>query len=85
MIGSFCWYIFGINMGIMRALGMHWALAGIMYWFLWFGALPTVIHFALQRKGGVPAMWHVSPVFYSAMNLAIILSYVTADWDTISA
>jgi multidrug resistance protein, MATE family len=78
-------YIFGINMGIMRALGMHWALAGIIILFLWFGALPTVIHFALQRKGGVPAMWHVLPVFYSAMNLAIILSYVTADWDTISA
>lgn len=78
-------YIFGMNSGIMRALAMQWTLAGIIVAFLWLGALPTVVHFAIIKGGGVYAMWHILPLFYAIMNLTLIFSYVTADWNAISA
>jgi MATE family multidrug resistance protein len=78
-------YIFGMNAGIMRALAMQWNLAGIIIAYLWFGALPTIVHFAVIKGGGVHAIWHVLPVFYTTMNLTLILNYVTADWNAISA
>jgi MATE family multidrug resistance protein len=77
-------YIFGINRGIMRALAMQWTMAGIMIVLLWLGALPTLIHFVVNKGGGVYEMWHMLPMFYAVMNLVLILSYVTADWHAIS-
>jgi MATE family multidrug resistance protein len=78
-------YIFGINGGILRALGKQWTMAAIICVVLWLGALPTLVHFAVYKGGGVQQIWHILPMFYFAMNVLLILSYVTADWHAISA
>lgn len=83
-IHIFLLYILGINGGIMRALGMQWAMAGIICATLWLVALPTLAYFAVYKGGGVQKIWQILPVFYCLMNGALVLSYATADWCAIS-
>jgi multidrug resistance protein, MATE family len=77
-------YVFGINTGIMRALAMQWTLATIIIVVLFFGALPTVIHFAVIQGGGISALWYILPLFYLALNILLIISYVSTDWNIAS-
>lgn len=77
-------FIFGINGGILRALGKQWKMAGVVCTVLWVGALPTVVHFAIYKGGGVKAIWRVLPIFYGVMNCILIVIYATADWHAIS-
>jgi multidrug resistance protein, MATE family len=78
-------YIFGINTGIMRALAMQWTLAVIITTVLFLGALPTVVHFAIIKGGGINSLWSILPLFYLAMNILLILSYTTKDWNISSS
>jgi len=77
-------FVFGINGGILRALGMQWRMAAIICIVLWFAALPTLVYVAVVRGGGVNAIWTCLPLFYLALNGLLIQSYVTADWHAVS-
>lgn len=77
-------FIFGINGGVLRALGKQWKMAGVICIVLWVGALPTLVHFAIYKGGGVKAIWRILPIFYGVMNCILIVSYTTADWHAIS-
>lgn len=77
-------YIFGINSGILRALGMQWRMAGIVVCVLWLCGIPTVLYVGIHQGGGVTAIWSVLPYFYAVLDLLLILCYVCADWNAIS-
>jgi Na+-driven multidrug efflux pump len=79
----FILYIFGINSAILRALGMQWHLAAIIFACLWVGTLPTIAFFAISRGGGIDAVWNTLPVFYTIMQILLAWSYISADWTKI--
>lgn len=77
-------YVFGINSGIMRALGMQWRMAAVVTSVLWGMALPTLMHVVVSKGGGVDAIWSILPCYYFLMNVCLIICYSTADWHAIS-
>ena len=80
----FILYIFGINSAILRALGMQWHLAAVIFVCLWIGTLPTIATFAIHRNGGIDAVWNTLPVFYTIMQVLLAWCYLSADWHLIS-
>lgn len=80
----FVLYIFGINSAILRALGMQWKMAAIIFGCLWMGTLPAIFFFAVYRGGGIGAVWNTLPVFYTILQVLLTYSYATADWHKIS-
>jgi Na+-driven multidrug efflux pump len=81
-----CWYIFllyifGISSAVYRGLGMQWRLAVIVTTSLYIFLLPTVIYFAVIKGGGLYMQWRLLPVFYTMMQVVLILGYVLVDWD----
>ena len=79
----FILHIFGINTAILRALGLQWRMAAIIFSFLWIVTLPCIIYFAVHQNGGLDAVWTILPVFYTAMQLFLMFSYLFADWTSI--
>jgi Na+-driven multidrug efflux pump len=73
-------YIFGINQAILRALGMQWHVAAIVFACLWCGALPTMTYKAIYKGEGLDAVWRILPLFYSIMQFFLILSFARIDW-----
>jgi Na+-driven multidrug efflux pump len=80
----FVLYIFGINSAILRALGMQWHLAAIIFVCLWLCTLPTIVFFSIKRGGGIDSVWNTLPIFYTCMQVMLVWSYMSADWDKIS-
>jgi Na+-driven multidrug efflux pump len=80
----FVLYIFSCNSAILRALGMQWAMAVIMFACLWCGTLPAVVFFAMRMGGGLNAEWTVLPIGYTIMQVILVMSYVMVDWEAIS-
>mmetsp|Transcript_36266 Transcript_36266/g.79339 ORF Transcript_36266/g.79339 Transcript_36266/m.79339 type:complete len:546 (+) Transcript_36266:79-1716(+) len=76
--------IFGINSGIIRALGLQLRMALVIFVVLWCCTLPTVYYLAVRRGGELAAMWTINCIAYSTMNVVLIALYVTADWNKIS-
>lgn len=74
-------YVFGISQAILRALGMQWRLAAIIAVCLYGVTLPAVVYFAVVRQGGLPALWTVLPICYSFLQVALVASYTTVDWN----
>mmetsp|Transcript_12056 Transcript_12056/g.25507 ORF Transcript_12056/g.25507 Transcript_12056/m.25507 type:complete len:523 (-) Transcript_12056:1587-3155(-) len=79
----FILHAFGINSAILQVLGLQWRMAVIIFCFLWFVTLPAILYFAVYRGGGLDVVWTILPVFYTAMQVPLALSYVTADWECI--
>jgi len=77
-------YSFGINSGILRALGLQWRVAVTMIGVLWCGFLPLILHICLWRGGGLDAMWRILPFTYAVVDIALALCYICADWTAIS-
>lgn len=63
---------------------MQWHTAAIICVVLWFVALPIIVYTSIVRDGGVNAIWSCVPLSYLVLNIFLIHSYVTANWDTIS-
>lgn len=80
----FILYIFGINSAILRALGMQWRMAAIIFGCLWLGTLPTIVLVSIHENGGLDAVWVILPCFYTLMQILLALSYLTLDWHEIS-
>eukprot|EP00980_Cylindrotheca_fusiformis_P030327 scaffold24656_cov181-Cylindrotheca_fusiformis.AAC.4 len=80
----FVLYIFGINSAILRALGMQWHMAAILFGCLWVGTLPAIFFFSVHRNGGINAVWTILPIFYTILQALLVYSYTTADWQRIS-
>jgi len=74
-------YVFGINGAILRALGMQWTMAAVVFTCLWFLALPSIFYFAYARHGGFVMQWTLLPVFYTLMQLILFASYATVNWE----
>ena len=86
--GKVSFYIFIIfiyhnNSAIMRALGMQWAMAVVVFACLWFGTLPAIVYFAMFRGGRLPAQWTVLPLGYVVMQVILVMSYVLVNWEII--
>jgi len=79
----FILHFFGVNCAILRVLGMQWRMAMIIFGFLWFVVLPSILYFAVHQGGGLDAVWNILPICYSIMQVLLALSYLTADWEAI--
>lgn len=80
----FILYIFGITSAILRALGMQWHMAAIIFICLWLGTLPALAIFAVRKKGGIDSVWNILPIFYTLMQILLAHAYMRADWNKIS-
>jgi len=56
-------------------------MAAIVFVTLWVFTLPAIFWFAVHDGGGLIAQWTILPVFYTLMQGALMLSYVTVDWS----
>ena len=74
-------YIMCISFGIYRALGMQWRGAAVITAMLYVCTLPLVIYFAVWRHGGLVSQWHILPICYTFMNVALVLGYTCMDWE----
>lgn len=82
----FILHIFSINSAILRALGMQWYIAAIIFGTCWAGALPTIVYFSIYKKGGLDAIWTILPFFYVAMQILLAMCYmVRSDWEDIGS
>jgi MATE family multidrug resistance protein len=79
----FILYIFGINSAILRALGMQWHVAAIVFGICWFLALPTIVYFSIYRGGGLDAIWTILPFFYIVMQVLLVMCYMNCSWEDI--
>ena len=80
----FVLHIFGINSAILRALGMQWHIAAIIFGTCWAGALPTIVYFSIYRGGGLDAIWTILPFFYIFMQVPMAMCYtVGCCWEDI--
>lgn len=79
----FILHIFGINSAILRVLGLQWRMAIIIFGYLWFVVLPTIIYFAVYEGNGLKAVWTILPILYSILQMLLIQSYITVDWKAI--
>lgn len=77
-------FIYVMNTGILRGLGMQWRMAGIVLLVLWISCIPTLIHVGIYNGGGVTAIWRVLPWFYVALNILLSLCYMVANWQEIN-
>ena len=57
----FILYIFGMNSAILRALGMQWEMALIIFACLWVFTLPAIVYLAIHQRGGIDAVWNTLP------------------------
>ncbi|KAL3916216.1 MAG: hypothetical protein SGILL_005279, partial [Bacillariaceae sp.] len=80
----FILHIFGINSAIVRALGMQWRMAAIIFLCLWFGALPALWYYGIHLGGGLDVAWNVLPASYGVMQVLLIASYATVDWKDLA-
>jgi len=83
-IDIFFLYVLGINSGILRALGMQWQMASVIFAVLWCIALPVVIYLSIYKEGGLDVMWSIIPIAYMMYNIGLSLCYITADWSAVS-
>lgn len=77
----FILYVFGINSAILRALGMQWRMAVVVFISLWCVTLPLVIYFAVRQGGGLAGQWTILPAAYTLMQVWLMLTYCTQDWE----
>lgn len=80
----FILHIFGVNSAIVKALGMQWHMAAIIFVCLWLGALPGLLYFAVYGNEGLTVIWRVLPISYGVMQILLIASYTTADWASLA-
>jgi Na+-driven multidrug efflux pump len=64
---------------------MQWQMAVIVFFALWCVTLPCVFWSAVRKGGGLEALWAVLPVCYTLMQVPLVLSYTTLDWEKRSA
>lgn len=76
-------FVYGINSGVLRALGLQWRMAATIICVLWCTTLPVIIHVCINRGGGLVALWAIVPIAYTVLNVALILCYACADWEAI--
>mmetsp|Transcript_14963 Transcript_14963/g.21838 ORF Transcript_14963/g.21838 Transcript_14963/m.21838 type:complete len:223 (-) Transcript_14963:843-1511(-) len=79
-IHNFNLYIYGINGGILRALGYQWHMAGVIVVILWLITLPIVLRVSIRRGGGIKAMWSIMPYVYGVQNVVLASIYICSDW-----
>jgi multidrug resistance protein, MATE family len=80
----FLLHIFGINSAILRALGLQWRMATIIFVVLWFFTLPSIVVVAKWNHGGLNAVWSILPCCHTIMQVLLAASYLTLDWHKIS-
>jgi Na+-driven multidrug efflux pump len=78
----FVLHIFGIQCAILRALGMQWRMAGVIFGCLWLGALPCMVYF--YKGGGLPVVWDILVISYTIMQFFLVMAYCNSDWDSIA-
>jgi Na+-driven multidrug efflux pump len=56
-------------------------MAAIVFFSLWGVTLPCVVWSAIHNGGGLDALWSVLPICYTLMQVPLVLSYATLDWE----
>ena len=62
---------------------MQWTLGAINFFFLWIFGIPVTYYFALVLGGGLGSVWTWINVPYTCMNIALIIIFITADWQDV--
>lgn len=91
-------YIFCLNSGILRALGLQWRMGMIIIVVLWFFSVPCIVYFCIFRgngdddvdtseeeKGveGLVTLWRILFWSYIILDIGLMIGYTTADWHEI--
>jgi MATE family multidrug resistance protein len=76
--------LFGVNAGIAIGLGLQWTLGMVNFLALWGVGLPAAWYFAIHIHRSLDVAWSWIYPPYVAMNLALMIAFVTMDWNAIS-
>lgn len=76
--------LFGGLCGVATGLGMQWTLAGINLFWLWIFGLPAIYYFAVVCGGGLDAAWTWINFPYVGMNICLLATFATIDWQGIT-
>lgn len=91
-------YIFCLNSGILRALGLQWRMGMIIIVVLWFFSVPCIIYSCIFRRNGddgvdrteeekgvegLVIMWRILFWSYIILDIGLMIGYMTADWREI--
>lgn len=74
-------YVFGINGGILRALGMQWTMAAVLGVTLWCITLPSIVWFSIHEGGGFNSQWTLLPIAYTLVQFCLASCYIFYDWE----
>ncbi len=77
--------IFGVSTGVLSALGLQWRTFANMFVVLWLWGIPAIIYFCIFGGKGYYCMWDIIPILYILLDIGLVLTYVTADWNEIGA
>lgn len=90
-------YIFCLNSGILRALGLQFRMGITIILVLWCFSLPCILYVCIFGEfsdadesndddvgvGGLVIMWRIILWSYNLLNIGLIICYATADWHEI--
>ncbi len=81
-------YIFCINSGILRALGLQWRMGLTITIILWCFSLPFILYVCIHPTiddgmDSLVTMWDIFFWSYIVLDIGLILCYTTADWNEI--
>ncbi|KAL7564855.1 hypothetical protein ACA910_001600 [Epithemia clementina (nom. ined.)] len=84
-----CWNFFSLGIyaiviGIAIGLGMQWTLGIVTVTALWGIGMPAAYYFALQRQGGLNAVWTWMWPCYVLISVAMCIAFLRTDWHEIS-
>lgn len=75
---------FALNTGIANGLAMQWTLGWLTIVFLWVFGVPGLWYYGLQGYESLDVVWSWIYPPYIFIDLVLLLSFLTADWDEIS-
>jgi MATE family multidrug resistance protein len=77
--------IFGILVGIATGLGKQWTLGVINLVWLWVFGIPVIYYTSILQDGGLQSTWTWINVPYFAMNVCLMILFMTTDWYKVQA
>jgi len=75
--------LFGINSGILRALGLQRRMGIAVVLVLWCTSIPLVYYLSVFKGLGLSTLWTIVPPTYLVLNTVLIFSFTCADWGNI--
>ncbi|KAL7566117.1 hypothetical protein ACA910_003891 [Epithemia clementina (nom. ined.)] len=76
----FLFSMYGINSGIAIGLGMQFTFGVVTTICIWLIGIPATYYFAVEREGGLAAVWSTIWPPYVLVNVWMAIAFIYKDW-----